>query len=178
MDHFCTFNQEHHFEKRFPQWINSMTLVMNQLLDSQLIEHEVEEDQTNEPEETIMVLWDWAPTLGLNREEPTEEIQVSSVNVTTRSKGPVVDGSLVLPKIKKMKENMKKILSTTQTTPKSNPVNIKEIKSVFNKLVNTMLNKKEGTKKGLVEDDIGYDIVEDIKKTKENISLFELCNFP
>ena len=25
---------------------------------------------------------------------------------------------------------------------------------------------------------MGYDIVEEIKKTKENISLFELCNFP
>ena len=25
---------------------------------------------------------------------------------------------------------------------------------------------------------MGYDIVEDIKKTKSNISLFELCNFP
>ena len=62
-----------------------------------------------------MVLWDWAPTLGLSEDEPTEEIQVLSVNVTTRSKEPVVDESLILPKIKKLKENMKKILSTTQT---------------------------------------------------------------
>ena len=84
-----------------------MTLVMNQLLDSQLIETEVEEDQTNEPEETneetTTVLWDWAPTLGMNEEEPIEEIQVSSVNVMTRSKQPVVDEILVLPKINKMK---------------------------------------------------------------------------
>ena len=29
MDHFCTFHQEHHSENRFPQWINSMNLVMN-----------------------------------------------------------------------------------------------------------------------------------------------------
>ena len=47
-----------------------MTLVMNQLLDAQLIEPEVEEYQTNEPEgtneETTMVLWDSAPTLGLS----------------------------------------------------------------------------------------------------------------
>ena len=38
-----------------------------------------------------MVLWDWAPTLGLSDDERTEKIQMSSVNVTTRSKGPVVD---------------------------------------------------------------------------------------
>ena len=49
-----------------------------------------------------MVLWDWEPTLGLSEDEPTKEIQVSSVNVTTRSKGSIVDESLVLPKIKKM----------------------------------------------------------------------------
>ena len=59
-----------------------------------------------------MVLWDWAPTLGLSEDEPTKEIQVSSVNVTTRSKGSVVDESLLLPKIKNLKENAKKIIST------------------------------------------------------------------
>ena len=50
-----------------------------------------------------MVLWDWAPTLGLSEDEPAKESQVSSVNVTTRSKGPVMDKSLSLPKIKKFK---------------------------------------------------------------------------
>ena len=51
---------------------------------------------------------------------------MSSVNVTTISKGAVVEEILVLPKIKKMKENMKKTLSTTQSTPKPSFVNIKE----------------------------------------------------
>ena len=60
-----------------------------------------------------MVLWDFAPTLGLSEEEPTEEIQLSLVNVTTRSKGPVMDEILTLPKIKKIQETMKKMSSTT-----------------------------------------------------------------
>ena len=85
-----------------------------------------------------MVLWDWEPTLGFNKEEHIEEIQV-----TTRSKGPVVDENLVLPKMKKMKENMKKILSTTQTTPKSNLVNIKQTNPVVHKPVKTVVNKTE-----------------------------------
>ena len=100
----------------------------------------------------------------------------------TRSKGMVVDEILVLPKIKKLKENMKKILNTTQTTPKPNPIDIKEtipvvdksMKTTINKHVETLENKTEATK----EQGMGYDIVEYIKKTKENISLFELCNFP
>ena len=94
-----------------------MTLVMNQLLYTLLEDPEEEQAQTNEPEqtneETTMVLWDWAPNLGLSEDEPTKKIQVSSINVTTRSKVPVVDESLLLPKIKNMKENMKKIISTT-----------------------------------------------------------------
>ena len=46
MDHFYTFHQDPHSEKSFPQWINSMTLVMNQILDAQLTEPEVEEEKT------------------------------------------------------------------------------------------------------------------------------------
>ena len=42
-----------------------------------------------------MVSWDWAPTLGISEDKPTEEMQVSSVNVMTRSKGPVVDEKFV-----------------------------------------------------------------------------------
>ena len=36
MDNFCTFHQQPHSEKSCPQWINSMNLVVNQLLDVQL----------------------------------------------------------------------------------------------------------------------------------------------
>ena len=99
MDNLCTFHQENHSKLFFAQWINSMNLAMNQLLDAQLTDPEKEEYQTNEHEETIeettMVLWYWTPTLGLNEEEHIEEIQVSPVNVTMRSKGSVVDQSLV-----------------------------------------------------------------------------------
>ena len=60
-----------------------MTLVMNQLLDSQLTDSEVEEDQINEPketnEETTMVLWDWTPTLGLREEEQKKyKVQINN----------------------------------------------------------------------------------------------------
>ena len=35
-DDFCTFHQLHHSEKKCPQWIHSMTRVMNRLLDPEL----------------------------------------------------------------------------------------------------------------------------------------------
>ena len=77
---------------------------------------------------------------------------------------------------------MNKVLSNTQTTPNPNPVNMKEtipvvdksMKTKINKHMETLANRRETNK----ERGMGYDIVEDIKKTKENVSLFELCNFP
>ena len=174
MDHFYTFLQESHSEKSCPKWINSMNLVMKQWLDTQVTDLEEEKTQTNEPEqtneETTMVLWDWAPTLGLSEDEPTEEIQVSSVNVMTRSKVPVVDESLLMPKINKFKENMRKVLNNTQTTPKRNPINMKEtipvvdksMKTTINKPMETLENRTNTTK----EQGMGYDIVEYIKKNK------------
>ena len=48
MDNFCTFHQQPHSEKNFPQWINSMTLVMDQLLDSKLTETSKEEEKDNQ----------------------------------------------------------------------------------------------------------------------------------
>ena len=59
----------------------------------------------------------------------------------TRSKEPVVDEILVLPKINKMRENSKKILNTTQTPPKFNPENTKEINPVVNKPIMVVINK-------------------------------------
>ena len=62
MDNFCTFHQQPHSKKKFPQWINSMTLVMNQLLDSKLTEADDEEEKGNKSteiqEDDAMVLWD------------------------------------------------------------------------------------------------------------------------
>ena len=63
MDNFCTFHQQPHSEeKNCPQWINSMTLVMNQLLDSKLTESDNEEEKNSKPtkkqEDDALVLWD------------------------------------------------------------------------------------------------------------------------
>ena len=83
-----------------------MTLVMNQLLNSKLTEPVDEEEKMQEPEEVpkenTMVLWDCAPMLGLEEEEPNEEIQMSDVNVTTKSKGPIIEDKTLLPKIKRI----------------------------------------------------------------------------
>ena len=73
---------------------------------------------------------------------------------------------------------MKKIKNNTST------VNIPEfvISSQSPKKINVPIksteNRVENVKKNSTEHEMGYDIVEDIKMTKENISLFEMCNLP
>ena len=84
-----------------------------------MVEEEKAHGPEEEPLETTMVLWDCAPMLGLENEEPTKEIQLSAVNVTTRSKSPLIEDNTLLPKIKNQ-ENMKKIRNNTQTLPVPN----------------------------------------------------------
>ena len=140
---------------------------MNQLLEVQRIDPEdLEEDQRHEQEEpieeTTMVLWDWAPTLGLNEEERAEEIQVSSVNITTRRKGLVVDQSLVFPNMRRENETVKKIIVTTQTQHKENLVNIKETRPMITKHVKNVANKLEiirKTRRNLIWDITSWKIL-------------------
>ena len=89
-----------------------------------------------------------------------------------------MDESILLPKIRKIQINMKKINSSTQTPPKSDLVSFKEKVTAVIKPINVLENKIESNKKSPIECDMGYDIIEDNKKTKANISLFEMCNLP
>ena len=51
-DNFCTFHQQPHSEKKCPQWLNSMTLVMNKLLDSNLTKDSGKEEKNPDHRET------------------------------------------------------------------------------------------------------------------------------
>ena len=113
MDNFFTFHQQPYFEKNCPQWINSMTLVMNQMLDSKLTEDGDEERKysntsTKEQEDETMVLWNSVSLFNAEEERNWEYEDVVEMNVTTRSQGLVKEDSLMLPKIKRIQKNVKK----------------------------------------------------------------------
>jgi hypothetical protein len=62
-DNFCSYHQHNHPEQTCPQWVNSMTLVINQLLDQQSLDDEshaqAPADVTDEaPPEYAMPFWD------------------------------------------------------------------------------------------------------------------------
>ena len=94
-----------------------------------------------------------------------------------RIQGPIIDDSL-FPKIKNFQESMKNLTNKTQDSHIPKKVIAKQKAQTVNKPTKIVENRLENNKKRLVEPEMGYDIVEDIKKTKVNISLFEMCNLP
>ena len=82
-----------------------------------------------------------------------------------------------MPKIKNLWENMKKIKNNTQTVNIPEFVITSQNPKVVSMPMNSVENKVENVKKNSTEHEMGYDIVEDIKNTKANIS-FEMCNLP
>ena len=98
--------------------------------------------------------------------------------MTTRCQGLVKEDKSILPKIKRLQENIKKVQKNT-TTDKIleftiTSQNLKKINMIFKHVE----DKIDNVKKNLKEPEMRYDIVEDIEKAKANISLFEMCNVP
>jgi hypothetical protein len=75
-DNFCSYHQQNHLERTCPQWVNSMTLVINQLLDQQSLDDESHVQDPSgvvdeAPPESSMPFWDWCTE---SDDEKIEEI--------------------------------------------------------------------------------------------------------
>ena len=86
---------------------------MNQLLDSKLIEVDDEEEKgnksTEKQEDDALVLWDCVSLFDTEDEDSLKHEEISETNVTTRSQGLIKEDRSVLPKIKRLQENVKRI---------------------------------------------------------------------
>ena len=102
-----------------------------------------EKEKDHEPietqEEYTLVLWDCVSMFNVENEGIHDEEETSETNVTTRSQNPLEEDNLILLKIKKLQENMKKMKSNTSI------VNIPEflISNQNPKKVNTPINTTE-----------------------------------
>ena len=78
-----------------------------------------EKEKVHEPtkvhEEDTLVLWGCVSMFNIEDEDLTEEEEIPETNVTTRSQSLLKEDNMILPKIKKLQENMKKIKNNTQT---------------------------------------------------------------
>ena len=111
-------------------------------------------------------------------EDFLKQEETPETNVTTRSQSLLKEDKSILPKIKKLRENMKKIQKITTTVKIPEFTISSQDPKKINIPVKPIEDKIDNVKRSLKEHDMGYDIVEDIKKSKANISLFEMCNVP
>ena len=73
---------------------------------------------------------------------------------------------------------MKKVNSNTQNLAIPDLVIARQEDPVVSNPMKVAESKMKTNKKSSIDGDMGYEIIEDIKKSKENISLFEMCNLP
>ena len=139
-----------------------MTLVMNQLLDSKLTETVDEKEKGHEPTETqeedTLVLWDCVCMFNLEDEDLIEVEEILETNVTTRSQSSLKEDNMILPKIKKLQENMKKIKNNSQTVSIPEFVITSQNPKTINIPLNFTENKVENVKKNSTEHEMGWDM--------------------
>ena len=124
-DNFCTFHQQPHSEKNCPQWLNSMTLVMNQLLDSKLTKDSKGKEKNNKTiekqEDDTMFLWDGVSIFD------TEGSILKPENIPTATKDMdlIIKDNATISKIKKLQMNIKRQIDANveDKTPKVTTVN-------------------------------------------------------
>ena len=82
----------------------------------------------------------------------------------------------MLPKIKRLQKNVKKFQNNSSTNKILEFTITSQNPRQTNMSTKTNEEKINNVKSNLTEHKINYDIVEDIKRVRENISLFEMCN--
>ena len=124
-DNFCTFHQQPHSEKKCTQWLNSMTLVMNRLLDSKLTKDSGKEEEKNQTiekqDDDTIFLWNGVSLFN------TEENALKSEYTPTSTKGTDLEikDNTIISKIKKLQGNVKKqvVVNIKYDTPEVTIVN-------------------------------------------------------
>jgi hypothetical protein len=161
-DSFCTYHQEKHSERDFPQWVHAMNLMANQFLDEVSLTEQssgsamniVDQEEVDPPEETTMLIWD--PDLPMPSDDlfEVQEPPAEVLAVQTRSRGQPVSNDLTTAQTsggKPMSDHPK-----APFVSRRNPINI---------------HTRESPK-------LDYNIVEDLKKLKANISVMDMCRIP
>ena len=125
-----------------------------------------------------MVLWDCVSLFDAEEEKVLRHKGILETNVTTRSQGLAKDNSLTLPKIKRIQKNVKKFQRNSSADEIPEFTITSEDPRQHDMLDKPNEEKMNVDKLHPTEPQMDYDIVEDIKKVKANISLFEMCKVP
>jgi hypothetical protein len=161
-DSFCTYHQENHSERECPQWVHAMNLMANHFLgevsltepSSSSAFNIVNQEEVDPPQDTTMLIWDPDMIASLDDlfkpQAPPTEISV----VQTRSKG---------------QPNPKDINATHASQSKLTP---DRLRMPFAPGKNPISIHTHDSPK------LDYNVVEDLKKLKANVSIMDICRIP
>jgi len=161
-DYFYMYHQENHSKRECPQWIQSMNLIANHFLgEVSLTEpsrissfNMVDQEVVDPPQYTAMLIWD--PNMIASSDdlfkpqEPPGEISA----VHTRSKGQPDPKDIDATRVSQSK--LTPDHPRTPFAPGKNPISI-----------HTYDSPK-----------LDYNVVEDLKKLKANVSVMDICRIP
>ena len=101
-ENFCTFHQQPHSEKKCPQWLHSMTLVMNNLLDPKLTKDSGKKEKKNQvmEKQDIDNMFSWNGVSLFDTDE--------SALKTECTPSATKDIDLTISKIKRLQKNVKR----------------------------------------------------------------------
>ena len=126
-----------------------------------------------------MVLWNSVSLLDAEEENTQGPKGVKEANVTTRSQGTISDDSLLLPKIRRLQRNIKKKFQYKSLADKVPEFTITSQDPKQNRTLPELNKEKVNADKSQsIKKQIEYDVVEYLKKIKENVLLFEMCKVP
>ena len=98
-------------------------------------------------------------------------------NVATRSQGTVKEDSLILLNIKMLQKNVKKKFQNKSLADKIPEFTITS-QNLRQNDTWAKPSEENADKPHPIEQPMDYDIVEDLKKVKANVPLFEMCKVP
>jgi len=159
---FCTYHQENHSERDCPQWVHAMNVMVNRFLyEVSLTEQSsgstiniFDQEEVDPLEETTMLIWD--PNLPMPSDDlfEVQELPTEVLAVQTRSRGQLVSTDLTTNQNLGGRPTPDHLKSPF--APRRNPINI---------------HTRESPK-------LDYNIVEDLKNLKPNISVMDMCRIP
>jgi hypothetical protein len=161
-DSLCTYHQENHYERDFPQWVHAMNLMANRFLNKVSLTEQssgsvinvASQEEIDPPEYTIMLIWDLDLIIPSDDLFDSQEPPTKVLVVQTRSKGQLFSSDL----------------STTQTLGgRSTPDHSKAPFSPYKNPVSIHTREPPN---------MDYNVVEYLKRLNANISIMGICRSP
>ena len=186
MENYCRTHPKNHFERTCPEFINSFTTLptppepprrdkRNEKEEEEEDQDEEEEEEGEEPSSHLNLIWD-EEEFGDDEDDDIMEEACIGNGYNLRSKGaPKMNDSPSTSKTNNMNSSSKQASTNKSLEKEKEKENAKEKEKEREVTPSKSPNSLDLTQKIIGDLKLDYDVMEDLKKMKENIIVFALC---